>query len=290
VNMRRPTPRNGLGLVRWTATGIFAIAVGLFAGCDFPGKPNPADRPVPPEDVLIFSEIYKRNCAGCHGADGESGPAPPLNDSLFRALVPEGELERVVSAGRQGTPMPGFARTNGGTLTPAQVQVLVRGIKGIPNNSHEGKAHAKGGAEQAGVGESISAAWGAPKPSPKNAPLYLLSKHASTHTSGEYEQIRKTVFARACAGCHGEQGKGDSGGGAINDPSFLALASDQGLRRLVITGRPDLGMPDYAGTDGRDPDFRPLTPSEVDDLVDLLASWRTSGAAETDNQRQTASR
>jgi cytochrome c oxidase cbb3-type subunit 3 len=288
--MRGLTASTGFGAVRRTAMGIFAIAIGFFAGCDFPGKPNPADRPVPPEDVLIFSEIYTRNCAGCHGADGESGPAPPLNDSLFRALVPEAELERVVSAGRQGTPMPGFARTNGGTLTPAQVQVLVRGIKGISHTRHEGEAQVGGGAVKAEDGESISAAWGAPKPMPKNAPAYSLSKHASTHTSGEYEQIRKTVFARACAGCHGEQGKGDSGGGAINDPSFLALASDQGLRRLVITGRPDLGMPDYAGTDGRDPDFRALTPGEVDDLVDLLASWRTSGAAETDHQRQTASR
>jgi cytochrome c oxidase cbb3-type subunit 3 len=287
--MRRPTARNGLGAVRRTATGIVVFAIGLCAGCDFPGKPNPADRPVPPEDVLIFSEIYKRNCAGCHGADGKNGPAPPLNDSLFRALVPEGELERVVSAGRQRTPMPGFARADGGTLTPAQIQVLVHGIKGISKDSHEGKAHVDGGAGQADDGE-IAAAWEAPKPSPKNAPAYLLSKHASTHTSGEYEQIRKTVFARACAGCHGEQGKGDSGGGAINDPSFLALASDQGLRRLVITGRPDLGMPDYVGTDGRDPDFRPLTSGEVDDLVDLLASWRTSGETETDHQRQTASR
>jgi cytochrome c oxidase cbb3-type subunit III len=270
--------------------GIVVCAIGLCAGCDFPGKPNPEDRPVSPDNVVNFKEIYTRNCAGCHGADGESGPAPPLNDSLFRALVPEAELGRVVSAGRQGTPMPAFAQPNGGTLTPAQIQVLVHGIKGIPHNVRAGEAQVGGGAVKAEDGENIAAEWGAPKPSPKNGPAYLLSKHASTHTSREYEQIRKTVFARACAGCHGEQGKGDNGGGAINDPSFLALASDQGLRRLVITGRPDLGMPDYAGTDGRDPDFRPLTPSEVDDLVDLLASWRTSGAAETDHQRQTASR
>ena len=35
--------------------------------------------------------------------------------------------------------------------------------------------------------------------------------------------------------------------GAINDPAFLALISDQALRRYAITGRPDLGMPAYDG-------------------------------------------
>ena len=29
----------------------------------------------------------------------------------------------------------------------------------------------------------------------------------------------------------------------INDPAFLDLASEQVLRRFVITGRPDFGMP-----------------------------------------------
>ncbi len=58
------------------------------------------------------------------------------------------------------------------------------------------------------------------------------------------------VFERACAGCHGPNGTGGerngATGGAINAPAFLALISDQALRRIIITGRPDLGMPTYA--------------------------------------------
>ena len=58
------------------------------------------------------------------------------------------------------------------------------------------------------------------------------------------------VFARACAGCHGDRRRRASGDGdrrgAINDPAFLALISDQALRRIIITGRPDLGMPTFA--------------------------------------------
>ena len=91
------------------------------------------------------------------------------------------------------------------------------------------------------------------------------------------------VFARACAECHGPQGQGEKNGrplegGAINNPAFLALISDQALRRIIITGRPDLGMPAYDGTGGRPPDFRALSSAEIADLVALLKSWRQRGS------------
>jgi hypothetical protein len=65
----------------------------------------------------------------------------------------------------------------------------------------------------------------------------------------------------------------------INDPAFLALISDQELRRYAITGRPDLGMPPYDGKAGRPADFEPLTSEEIDGLVALLAYWRLGGPA-----------
>jgi cytochrome c oxidase cbb3-type subunit 3/ubiquinol-cytochrome c reductase cytochrome c subunit len=72
----------------------------------------------------------------------------------------------------------------------------------------------------------------------------------------------------------------------INDRVFLALISDQALRRIVITGRPDLGMPHYAGPRPQQSNFRPLTPEQVNDLVALLAAWRQSASA--DGQRDIA--
>ena len=58
---------------------------------------------------------FTARCAGCHGADGKFGPAPPLNDSVFLAIVPDAELRHVISDGRvvtaaQKSPMPAFAR------------------------------------------------------------------------------------------------------------------------------------------------------------------------------------
>ena len=66
--------------------------------------------------------------------------------------------------------------------------------------------------------------------------------------------------------------------GAINDRDFLALISDQALRRYVITGRADLGMPDYADPQGRPAGFQPLTTQDVNHVVSLLAFWRQGGS------------
>jgi cytochrome c oxidase cbb3-type subunit 3 len=222
------------------------VCLFLLAGCDLPGRPDPAHRPKKSEEIVDFDALYQKNCAGCHGADGKLGPGPPLNDPLFVDLVPEAVIEEVISTGRPGTPMPAFEQFWGGPLTARQVEVLAAGIKSN---------------------------WGSRSPDRAKAPPYL----APDTETGSLEAGRQ-VFSRACAGCHGTHGQGGEHGGrrigAINEPAFLELISDQALRRYVITGRPDLGMPNYAGREGRPAAFQPLTSQEVADLVTLLASWR----------------
>jgi len=261
---------------------LLPLLAALTAGCDLPGRPDPADRPVPADQVKDFGALYATHCAGCHGADGKLGPAPPLNDALFLAIVPDAELLRVITEGRtvtpaQKSPMPAFARERGGPLTAAQVKALAEGIK---------------------------ERWGASKPKAQSLPAYLAppapvvarsgdraitADHATTGAAtaerGATARAKTgegaRVFARACAGCHGSQGQGGKNGdrqvGAINNQAFLALISDQAIRRYAITGRPDLGMPAFDGHNGRSAEFRPLSSAEIDDLVALLASWRRSG-------------
>src|SRR5262249_14628101 len=99
----------------------------LVAGCDLPGKPREADRPIPADQVKDFDTLYSMRCAGCHGADGKLGPAPPLNNPIFIAIVPDAELLRVISEGRavtaaQRSPMPAFGPPRGGPLTGAQLE------------------------------------------------------------------------------------------------------------------------------------------------------------------------
>jgi cytochrome c oxidase cbb3-type subunit III len=250
----------------------------LAAGCDanLPGKPNPKDRPVPADKVVAFETLYGQNCAGCHGKDGKQGPAPPLNDPLFRAIVPTVALEKVLSKGQQGTPMPPFAHDNGGPLTAAQVQVLIYEIQGVRYRIDDQHAARQSKTEIIPDEKGIAPRWGAVGPAPAGIPPYSLPE-----VSGNADHGAK-LFSRACAGCHGTNGEGTAKGGRqvnkINDRDFLSLISDQALRRIIITGRPDLKMPDYGQKTGRPDDFQPLTSSEIADLGALLSSWRAGKA------------
>jgi mono/diheme cytochrome c family protein len=249
IPMYRPSP----GCRRqWT---LLALLAGWVAGCDLPGQPKTGDRYVPPQKESRFNVLFQQNCAGCHGADGKLGPAPPLNDQLFLALLPDTELQRVITEGRPGTLMPAFATAKGGPLTAEQVAVLADGIK---------------------------SRWGPDEPAPRGAPPYLLVPARPERAGAGNKEEGLGVFARACAPCHGDHGQGGRYGGktvgAVNDPDFLALISDQALRRCVITGRPDLGMPDYADPTGRPDGFKPLIDQDVTNLQALLAEWRQGGS------------
>jgi mono/diheme cytochrome c family protein len=264
---------------RWRLLPLLAA---LAAGCDLPGRPNPDNRPVPADQVVNFDALYKTHCAGCHGADGKLGPAPSLNDPLFLAIVPDAELLRVIREGRavtpgQKSPMPAFSLGEGSMLSPAQAEVWAR-LKEEKHADPRQQSTLTAAQVQVLAGE-IKKRWGPPASPPGSVPPYLAPEGT---TSGKKDEGAR-VFARACAGCHGKEGEGVERDGRlrrkINDPAFLALISDQELRRYVITGRPDFGMPPYDGKDGRPPDFQPLTSEDIDGLVALLACWRSGAPA-----------
>jgi mono/diheme cytochrome c family protein len=211
----------------------------LLTGCEWPGQPKDSDRPIPAEQIKDFGQLYSMHCAGCHGADGQDGPAPPLNDPLFLAIVPNEVLHQVIREGRPGTPMTAFAKAKGGPLTDKQIDILAQGIKEY---------------------------WKSEKPKQKPPPYLLSDAKAGDKKAGQ------KVFARDCAMCHGEGGKGGKAGD-INDTAFLTLVSDQVLRRYIITGRPDFGMPNYIDREDDE-----LTSQEINDLVALLAYWRVGGS------------
>jgi mono/diheme cytochrome c family protein len=266
---------------RWLLLPLLAA---LAAGCDLPGRPNPDHRPVPADQVVNFDALYRTHCAGCHGADGKLGPAPPLNDPLFLAIVPDAELLRVIREGRpvtpkQKSPMPAFSLSESSPLSPAQAEVWAQ-LK-EENHAAPRRQSPLTAAQVQVLAEWIKKRWGLPAAPPGSVPPYLAPEGTS---SGKKDEGAR-VFARACAGCHGKEGEGVERDGTlrrkINDQAFLALISDQQLRRYAITGRPDFGMPPYDGKAGRPPDFQPLTSEEIDNLVALLACWRSGAPANT---------
>src|SRR5262249_28938337 len=113
--------------------------------------------------------------------------------------------------------------------------------------------------------------WGEPPSWPKERASYL----ASDNEPRDAKEGAK-VFQRACVLCHNEEGRGfkkdDKMVNAINDAAFLALLSDRALRRIVITGRSDLGMPGYQDRDqSRGGE---LSNKDISNVVAYVASWR----------------
>lgn len=213
------------------------LVVAVAAACDrLPGRPNRADRPRRPSAVLDFATLYGESCAGCHGDATRPGAAVALTDPVYLALVDDATLRRVTADGVPGTTMPGFARESGGTLTAAQIDVIVREMR------------ARWGRADALAGAAAPAYAGAPGDAARGA----------------------QVYAARCASCHGPTGAGGEHGGSVVDGSYLALVSDQGLRTAVLVGRPALGMPDWRGKEGR----QALSAQEIADVVAWLAGHR----------------
>jgi cytochrome c oxidase cbb3-type subunit III len=220
---------------------LFAIAVlplVLLLGCSTPhGQPQKGSEPVAPNQVADFGTLYAQNCAACHGAEGHGGASIALANPVYLAIVDENAVHKVVANGVHGTSMPAFARSAGGLLTEEQINVITSGMfsrwgrKGILDGT--------------------------------NPPSYA----AKTTGDGARGEI---AFETYCGSCHGTDGHGGSKGSAISNNSFLALVSDQGLRTIVITGRPELGAPDWRGNVAG----KPMSDQEITDVVAWLASRR----------------
>jgi mono/diheme cytochrome c family protein len=214
------------------------LALLLLSACSTPhGQPQKGSEPLAPNQVVDFGTLYAENCAGCHGAVGRGGASIALANPVYLAIIDENAMHNVVANGVRGTSMPAFAQSAGGLLTDGQIKVITSGIF-----SRWGRKGVLDGT---------------------NPPSYA----AKTTGDVAHGQI---AFGTYCVSCHGPEGHGGSKASAINNDSFLALVSDQGLRTIVITGRPDLLAPDWRG------DFpgKPMSDQEVTDVVAWLASRR----------------
>jgi len=146
-------------------------------------------------------------------------------------------MRKVIANGVRGTSMPAFAQSAGGMLTDKQIDVITKEIR-----SRWGRPGILDGA---------------------NPPAYT-AKSTGNARQGEL------AYGTYCASCHGSQGQGGPKGSNITNDSFLALVSDQGLRTIVIAGRPELGAPDWRGNVRG----KPMSEQEITDVVAWLASRR----------------
>jgi len=219
-------------------SALAILSLVMLAACSTLNRePRTDPEPVAPSQVPDFSTLYTQNCAACHGTEGRGGASIALANPVYLAIVDETTMRNIVAKGVRGTSMPAFAQSAGGMLTEQQIEVLTNGIF-----SRWGRKQGLDGA---------------------NPPSYA-AKTAGNVDNGQL------VFGTYCASCHGSEGRGTPKGSAITNDSFLALLSDQALRTIVITGRPELGAPDWRGNVAG----RPMTDQEITDVVAWLGSRR----------------
>jgi cytochrome c oxidase cbb3-type subunit 3 len=213
------------------------VALQLCACGTPPGKPSRNAEVVSPDQVLDFPTLFERNCSGCHGKDGDGGAAFPISNPTYLALVDRDVLRKIIGQGVRGTPMPAFAQSAGGMLTDKQIDVISTGIRARWSKP--------------GLLDGV------------NVPAY------TSTLSGDADR-GAAEYRTFCESCHGTGGRGGPKGSSIVDPAFLSLMSDQGLRTIVIAGRPDLGAPDWRGN----VPGRAMSDQEVTDIVAWLSRQR----------------
>jgi cytochrome c oxidase cbb3-type subunit III len=236
MKMKRSRAFSALAFVSLVVSLVLCLM--MLAACNTPdGEPQANSEPIAPSQLLDFGTLYAQNCAGCHGAEGHGGAAIALANPVYLAIIDETTMRNIATNGIRGTSMPAFAQSAGGMLTEQQIEAITSGI---------------------------FSRWGRKQVLDGAMPPSYAAKAAGNIDQGQL------VFGTYCASCHGSEGRGTPKGSAITNDSFLALVSDQELRTIVITGRPELGAPDWRGN----VPGKPMTDQEITDVVAWLASRR----------------
>lgn len=157
----------GPRLTRSLSTGLVLLAVSAVGlplyWLNEPGRQDGAvatfDRTFVNRGAELFAPTADGgyNCAGCHGAGGVGGVAPPYtltgSDGDFVASVTwrapaintvllrysEEEVREILVYGRPGSPMPAWGAAGGGPLTTQQIDELIAYLQSIQLTSAEAK-------------------------------------------------------------------------------------------------------------------------------------------------------
>ncbi len=92
----------------------------------------------------LGEELYAKNCASCHGQNGEGGSAPTLNAKEFFKLTTDDQMHGLIAAGVAGSNMPAWSLDYGGTLTDEQVNQLVTYLRSLEPDAPSVPAWRKG--------------------------------------------------------------------------------------------------------------------------------------------------
>jgi len=189
------------------------------------------------------AKLYAQNCAACHGENGSGGIGVPLALPSFQATIDDNYLHKTIRHGRPGRVMPAFTQ-----LKDDEVDAIIKHIR----------------------------SWNKGK-------VATFSNQAVKGDPAHGKQL----FAAHCAACHGPDGEGGNGTGvtfsrprdlpimppALHNPGFLASASDEMIKNVLIQGRAGTPMVSFLKSGLREKD--------IDDIVSYVRSFETAPLAQS---------
>ncbi|MEJ2413177.1 MAG: c-type cytochrome [Anaerolineales bacterium] len=198
--------------------------------------------------VLSATDYYAENCAVCHGAAGEGiGDNPTLNSEAVRSMS-ESDLYKVISRGREGTLMAGWASEEGGVFSNFQIYDFVTFIQQV------NWAYVESRVEDLGL---------TPPEVIKMEVSQEMLASLSNLPNGEVLGEGLTVYAENCSACHGANGSGTVIAPAINS---IELRS-RSLEEVTSVVREGVSGSLMASWEGK------LTSNEISSVVDLVFAW-----------------
>lgn len=210
----------------WQILGMFTI---LFAHASaWASHPEHTDRN---RGEVLFS----RYCSVCHGDRGQGGVGVPLSLPDFINQIDDNYLHKTIQLGRPGRVMPAFKK-----LGTQDIKALI----------------------------SYMRSWTGRK-----------GKNFSTARINGNPIQGKKLYGKYCAACHGTRGEGGHGTGvtmsrprgmpilapALNNPGFLAAASDGMIKHSLMFGRKGTPMRSFLK--------QGLSQSNINDIVAYVRSF-----------------
>lgn len=75
--------------------------------------------------------LYRVECAECHGVGDELGDAPTLNSKQFLSSVTDEQISQLIAVGIPGSDMAAYSLDYGGTLTRTQITAITAYLRSL---------------------------------------------------------------------------------------------------------------------------------------------------------------
>ena len=198
--------------------------------------------------VLASTDQYAENCAVCHGAAGEGiGDNPPLNSESVRTM-PESDLNKVISRGRDGTLMAAWAVDEGGIFSTPQIDNFVTLIQQV-NWEY--------------VGARVVELGLTPPEVIKMEVSEEMFENLVSLPDGDTLSDGLVVYAENCAACHGSNGAGTMVAPAVDSPDLRSAPMGETIQ-LINTGVTGTLMAGWQNI---------LQPDQINSVASLIYRW-----------------